>query len=161
MAEGAQFILGGSPTARIQAEQADLLAETPANRLAQALDAILAPIEAGRRGVRALESRMVTGGGERTVDELAPWLTATGPEAGALAASTIDQWWDREALRRALLRAATTASAVPAGLAAEPTHTGMCGHVECTHSWCSHSRRRSIRQRYNWPPTVHKKESRR
>lgn len=118
MAEGAQFILGGSPTARIQAEQADLLAETPANRLAQALDAILAPIEAGRRGVRALESRMVTGGGERTVDELAPWLTATGPEAGALAASTIDQWWDREALRRALLRAATTATAVPAGLAA-------------------------------------------
>jgi len=118
MAEGAQFILGGSPTARIQAEQADLLAATPANRLAQALHAILAPIEAGRRGVRALESRMVTGGGERTVDELAPWLTATGPEGGALAATAIDQWWDREALRRALLRGAATATAVPAGLAA-------------------------------------------
>ena len=67
---------------------------------------------------------MVTGGGERTVDELAPFLTATGgPQAGRVADDLLEAA-RAEAIRNALLQALTGGLAIPAGLAAGRATTG-------------------------------------
>lgn len=117
MAQGRQFILGGSPTARIQAEQAEMIAETPISRLTTALDALLAPVEAGRRGVRALGARAAVGGGARTATELAPFLMASADDAAGIADELVEAI-RQEQIRDAILRAATGGFAIPAGLAA-------------------------------------------
>ncbi|HEX6939364.1 MAG TPA: hypothetical protein VF158_08125 [Longimicrobiales bacterium] len=118
MAEGERFILGGSPTARIQAEQADLVSDVPVNRFLGAVESVVDPRGAARRGLRSLGARMTVRGGERTVNELAPFLTATGGRSAGAAADALTEAARQEAIRDAVVRLLTSGGAIPAGLAA-------------------------------------------
>lgn len=112
MAQGGNFMLGNSQTARIQEDVRDLT--QPRFRLGD----ITRPVQAtGRLLDRVIASR-ARAGGERTVDALAPLLTAGGPEAGRMTGEALQELIRRDALRRARLDRLTAGATVPAGLLA-------------------------------------------
>lgn len=108
MRETEQFVLGGSPTARIQAEQADLLGPKfktsdvvhPINTTGKILDNVIA-------------NRLVAGG-EKRVNAMAPLLTAQ--LNGGDLIKQLEEFARQEAARRAKLSTGARAAGVATGL---------------------------------------------
>jgi hypothetical protein len=108
MKETEQFVLGGSPTARIQAEQADL--RGPRFRASD----VVHPINTGGKILDNVIANRLVAGTERRVNQMAPLLTA--PLVGGDLIDALKRYAEMEAKRKARLATGARAVGAASGL---------------------------------------------